>query len=202
MSEGQSTFEGWAVIEEWRPIHGFEGLYEVSSIGRIRRVGQAARRGNGRGGGARIGLILKRQRGERDYPIVQLWKEGRSYSRLIHILVAETFLGPAPEGMEVNHIDGTKLNASVANLEYVTRSDNMEHAYVHGLCPSGERHHWAKLTSAQVQHIRALYRPGKNGYGCRRLARQFGVAKATIQSILNGDNWKHDGWANDATSTI
>lgn len=119
--------------EEWRPIVGFEGLYEVCSLGNVRRVGKAARQGKGRGGGARIGLILKPQPRKDGYIHVQLWKEGKPEIHLVHCLVAEAFLGPAPLGYEVNHQNGRKEECYVSNLEYVTRSENNLHAYRTGL---------------------------------------------------------------------
>lgn len=39
-------------VEKWAPVAGFEGLYEVSNFGKVRRIGKAARHGNGHGGGA------------------------------------------------------------------------------------------------------------------------------------------------------
>ena len=122
----QVEFEGWA------PVIGFEGLYEVSRDGRVRRVGQAARTGRGRGGGARLGRVL-RGGFSGDYRSVQLWREGKQHSRLVHVLVAEAFIGPCPDGEEVNHKDGAKTNCAVENLEYLTHSENMRHAYRVGL---------------------------------------------------------------------
>ena len=50
----------------------------------------------------------------------RLWRRG-------HRLVAQTFLGKIPKGKEVNHKDGDKHNNSLANLEYLTRSENQLH---------------------------------------------------------------------------
>ena len=47
--------------------------------------------------------------------------------KYIHRLVAEAFLGPCPEGYEVNHKDRVKTNNRLTNLEYVTHSQNQKH---------------------------------------------------------------------------
>lgn len=62
-----------------------------------------------------------------------LRKDGRSVMRYVHRLVAEAFL-PKPSVLcEVNHIDGNKQNNAASNLEWVSRSTNMRHAYRTGL---------------------------------------------------------------------
>ncbi len=106
-----------AVFEGWRPVVGFEDVYEVSDAGRVRRGGH----------------VLIPLRNSAGYRAVQLWRDGRPTTRLIHVLVAAAFLGPAPEGQDVNHCDGDKTHNAVANLEYVTRSENNRHAYRLGL---------------------------------------------------------------------
>ncbi len=119
--------------ERWLPVLGYEGVYEVSDQGRVKRVGKAARHGKGRGGGARIGLVLAPQKQSGGYRAVQLWREGLMKRRLVHVLVALAFLGPPPERHEVNHIDGDKTRNGLTNLEYLTRSENNKHAYRIGL---------------------------------------------------------------------
>ena len=57
--------------------------------------------------------------------------KGKNY--LVHRIVAETFLCNKNKLLEVNHIDGNKKNNSVTNLEWVTRSQNIKHAYITGL---------------------------------------------------------------------
>jgi hypothetical protein len=119
--------------EEWKPVVGFEGLYEVSDLGRVKRIGKAAQNGKGHGGGARIGRILAPQKHKGGYVAVQLWKNGKMIRPLIHRVVAAAFIGEIPGNHQVNHKDGDKKNNAHSNLEYVTRSENMDHAYKNGL---------------------------------------------------------------------
>lgn len=180
--------------EEWRPIPSYEGLYEVSSMGRIRRSGKAAKTGKGHGGGARIGRLLRQQRGPDGYCRVQLWKNGKYQNCLTHRLVALAFFGPTPNGHEVNHKSGDKSDNSEFNLEYVTRSENNLHAYRHGLMVNslsyeGEGHPNAKLTEEQVQEIREQYRAQSRSYGSVALGRRYGVDHTTILAVVKHITW-------------
>lgn len=106
--------------EEWRSVQGYEGIYEVSSFGRVRSY----RRGKwGIGGKPKI---VRSEYGL--YYGVTLCKDGRKTVRHIHRIVAETFL-PNPKNLnEVNHIDGNKHNNAAKNLEWCTHAENMQHA--------------------------------------------------------------------------
>ena len=53
----------------------------------------------------------------------------------------------------------------------------------------GELNARAILTNAEVEEIRALYLMGEHSY--LELARQFGVRKTTVQSIINTCLWDH-----------
>lgn len=111
--------------EIWKDIEGYEGLYKVSDKGRVASLHPHNCKDE------RFQII--HQHKVRGYPRVELYRGVGRRKYLVHILVANAFI-PKIEGKnEINHIDGNKLNNSVGNLEWCTRSENMKHAYDSGL---------------------------------------------------------------------
>jgi hypothetical protein len=122
--------------EQWLPIEGFDG-YEVSNFGRVRSVDRLVKYANGRDC-RRRGQVLKPAVVGSGYLQVSL---GSNACRRIHILVAEAFIGPRPNGMVVCHNDGERMNNSVANLRYDTPSANIVDQVKHGTHALGSRTH-------------------------------------------------------------
>ena len=60
-------------------------------------------------------------------------RKGKYKRVLIHRLVAVAFITNPSEKAEVNHINGNKLDNRVENLEWVSREENIRHAYDNGL---------------------------------------------------------------------
>lgn len=60
-------------------------------------------------------------------------KNGYRQSIKVHRIVAMAFVGNPHGHKEVNHKDGNKLNNDASNLEWVSRSENIKHAYSIGL---------------------------------------------------------------------
>lgn len=108
--------------------------------------------------------------------------------QLVHRIVAGTFLGNI-ENMVVNHKDGVKTNNSVENLEIVTYSENVEHAYKLGLnkC-KGDTHHNAKLDSKKVHEICRLIVETDLFY--REIAKKYNVSYSAINNIAQKHRWK------------
>lgn len=165
--------------EQWLPVVGYEGLYEVSDLGRVRRVAE--------GPGTWAGRVLRDVLAGKGYRAVELYRSGKHRRRYIHQIVLDAFVGPCPAGQEVNHKDGDKTHNRPGNLEYVTQLGNSQHASRTGLMRHSERHPHTKLTAEQVAEIRRLYRP--RIYSTHRLAREFGVCAQTIHNIITGKVW-------------
>lgn len=121
--------------ETWKPITGHESSYQVSNTGKVRSLTRSVTRANGRRQTVHARTLRPIRPG--GYCQVQLWGEGAYESRYVHCLVMEEFVGPKPEGMEVNHIDGDLTNNAVRNLEYITHAENMRHAVhvIHTVTP-------------------------------------------------------------------
>ena len=96
--------------EIWKDIIGFEGIYEISNLGRIRRI--------------KTGRILSTRRTDGWYITVTLYKDKKRYGKSLHRLVAETFVPNHYNLPEVNHIDEDKINNRADNLEFCDRKYN------------------------------------------------------------------------------
>lgn len=71
---------------------------------------------------------------------VELWKDGKHKTFLVHRLVANAFLDKLiGSNMTVNHKDGNRLNNNVDNLEWLSRADNIRHAFNNGLVSSSKK---------------------------------------------------------------
>lgn len=109
--------------EIWKDIKGFEGLYQVSNIGRVKSLSRTVR-SNTCGFRELPERILSNCKSSCGYNLVVLCKNGRRYNKMVHRLVAETFIYNPNDYKEVNHKDENKLNNIVTNLEWCNRKYN------------------------------------------------------------------------------
>lgn len=116
-------------IEKWKTIQGWE-QYEVSNSGRVRSKDRVIKQRGHKNEYQRVmsGHILKARLQNNGYLLVWLSNGGKKKAMTIHRLVASAFLG-FQQGMGINHKDGNKKNNNINNLEWVSRSENIKHAY-------------------------------------------------------------------------
>ena len=175
--------------EVWKDVCGYEGVYEVSSMGRVKRIARAP--------GATPGRVLKPYIMV-GYEYVSLCPGNGAPHRTtrLHRVVAQAFLGEPPDDKpEVNHRNCNPVDNRVDNLEWVSRAENMKHAHRHGRCHPvppvlrGEQNGYSKLTEAGVRQIRHLYASGSHNH--TELGTMFGVHKGTIRKVVIHQTWAH-----------
>lgn len=166
--------------EIWKPIPGAHG-YEASSEGNIRSVDRRVPSSYNSERLAR-GVLLSPAL----LPSGHLHVEISGVTRTVHSLVAETFLGEMPAGMEVRHLDGNPANNQIENLAYGTRSENTYDRVAHGTHHFAARECCAKghayteentYTRGGHRHCRTCSRERNREYYKRRKSGETGSAR-------------------------
>ena len=162
----------------WRAVVGFEGRYDISSLGRVR---------SHRGRGGRTldpPKILRVQTNWAGYRRVLLTApDGARKQYSIHRLVLSAFLGPAEEGETASHLNADRADNRLSNLAWESQARNAARIVTGRGRQSGETHHNATLSDAQVVEIREAYAEGGRQIA---LGKQYGVSQSTIGRIVTG----------------
>lgn len=183
VEDEQLSFE----FERWRAIPGWEGLYEASSMGRIRSVDRTIVR-NGRLTLLR-GRVLRPSADARGYLRVALSKNGVHSFRKVHHLVLDAFVGPKPEGLETRHFpDNDRRNNRIGNISWGTSAENADDRRNMGTQHRGSRTGGSKLKEADIPAIRNMHLKG--GSLCD-IAHLYSVSETTIYNIVRGKTWRH-----------
>lgn len=169
-------------VEDKIEIQGYEGLYSVTSDGRVWSHPKGTNTKNGR--------WMSLDNSGR-YPMVSLMKDGQKKRHLVHRLVAQAYVSNPDNLPQVNHINGNRTDNRADNLEWVTASDNRIHAWNTGLQVTTEDHkasarkagYGRRLFSMeQAEDIRAAYASGDmNQY---ELAAHYNTSQAVINGIV------------------
>jgi hypothetical protein len=140
--------------ETWKPIKNFEGLYDVSDQGRVYSYYRDK--------------IMSPGKDKNGYLHINFCKNGKMFGKLLHKLVAETFLQNPEGNPEVHHINEDKNDNRVSNLQYVSRQYNIEFSQA-GYC--------------------VLYDENderKEIYNIRKFARENGLDSSHLRKVANG----------------
>jgi len=172
-------------VEEWKELAGTN--YEASSLGRIRSIERHLIRSNGRPHLVKS-KILKPATDESGYHRCGIIINSKLVTIKVHRAICTTFNGTSE--LEVNHIDGNKKNNAAINLEWVTRSENLKHAFKIGLATPliGELNPTSKITETQALLVIKML---SDGVGPLKIARELSISKNITKDISRGKTWKH-----------
>lgn len=175
------------MTEKWKDIVGYKGLYQISDMGRVKRIA----------GPKHVkGKILKSYLCIRGgYPQVKLCKNGQRKHKQIHHLILEAFCEQRPTPKhETRHLDGNPQNFQLSNLKWGTRSENVRDAVKHkthfapGKSGDGSKNSMAKLTEVNIPIIRDMKR---RGLSSSEIAKIFKVHRGVIHRVIHNLTWKH-----------
>lgn len=176
--------------EIWKDLKGYEGLYKISSLGKIKSLDRKRYCGHkGSKPQLRKGRILKQHYDYLGYKRVRLSKNSTTKTLTLHRLLAINFIENPYNKPNINHIDGNKSNNSLDNLEWCTQKENSQHAFKTGLSKArkGENSNLSKLNENDIKEIRKLHRQKMTQTD---IAKIFNVSIANISEIVNYKTWK------------
>lgn len=173
-------------IEVWKP-HPDIDVIEVSTLGRVRTLDRMV---SGKGNGTRFqkGQVLKQFVSVNGYMRVSIRIDGKPTKKLVHRLVAQTFL-PNPDNLPmVNHRDCNRKNNNVENLEFCDNSYNQKYRNRFGISVTesiGKPLFAVNLSTLEVSHFRSQSEAG----------RVLGFSQGHIGAVIRGKrNHAGDFW--------
>lgn len=151
-------------MEEWKNIIGYEGLYQVSSYGRVKSLKFGKEN------------LLKHKKDSGGYLQVGLCKDGKRKIFLVHRLVAQAFLPNLDNLPQVNHKDENKENNCVSNLEWCTCKYNIDYSQAKQVCQYS-------LDDKLIKVWNSTQECGRNGF-----------YQGHVASCCRGDRKSHKGF--------
>lgn len=158
--------------ETWRAIPGYEKRYQASTWGNIRSIiGLKPRM-----------LTLRTYKNSPYYKVQLLDASGNKKCFRVHRLIYITFVGPIPEGLVLDHINGNKKDNSVSNLRAVTVVENCRNPHTrenyhnryhrpgeHERRSAGQRRRFAR--PEEREHLLRISKKGRETMRRNRLKR-------------------------------
>ena len=173
-------------MEIWKDIPKYEGRYKVSNLGRVKSYVSNL---NGRRQIIIKEKILKPIPGRDGYLRACLTcSDGTLSSYFIHRLVLIAFKGYDKQRIFVNHINGKKQDNRLENLEWVTSSENMKHAYRIGLekpCDNGLKKKIVMMKDGC---------PVREYISIREMCRKENLDRRCVMRTLSGKYAHHHGF--------
>jgi hypothetical protein len=128
--------------EQVKEIKGYEGLYSVTTLGRV--------------WSHRSNIWLKQGIDGGGYPNVDLSVNGKPKTYKVHILVGKAFISNPDSKPQINHMNGDKKDCRASNLEWVTAQENIQHSIDMGLSKIGKLSRAKKMLVCHLRLVQKL----------------------------------------------
>lgn len=179
-------------LPELREIPGWEGLYAVTSDGRVRALSRVVKARDGRMWVKRA-RWMKTWRNYFGYRVVSLTKAKARAHIFVHRLVAAAWMDAPPPGRDrINHMDSNPANNNVGNLEWSNAGHNTKHSWDAGrrtITPAmrkGFSKGHAARRSMSYEQAAQIRKRVKKGERQSDLAREYGALPSTVCMIVSG----------------
>lgn len=127
--------------------------------------------------------------GSSGYQHVVMCRDGDQKTRLVHLMIAEAFHGPRPEGYEASHQNGNQHDNRPSNLTWETHIQNLSRRAGHGTDDRGLKNTRASVDAESLAEIRKCITEGGSNKG---IASEFGISATTVSRIRNGRRFGDD----------
>ena len=186
---------GWKMMNEIWMVSSVDG-YEVSNYGNVRSVDRRLPRSDTGTSVFYKGRYLKLALSRAGYLKARVSTCSDKKTLTVHREVANLFVENREGKPQVNHIDGCKTNNHYMNLEWVTNTENQNHAIRTGLkvAKTGE---FAPRVTNKVD----VYKGGVyicTLIGCKQ-TKQFGLDPRLVHRCIKGKTKTHKGYTFIAT---
>jgi len=162
--------------EIWKDVIGYEGLYKISSFGRVKSFARNP-----------YGIVLSQSTTKKGYSRCDLSRDKVKVAFPVHRLVAIAFIDNPENLPQVNHIDGDKKNNLVSNLEWNTCQQNIKAAYDTGLkANDAEKHPRSIFSNEQVIEMRKMFSESKS---IRQISNLYNSRYDTVWRIIKRINY-------------
>jgi hypothetical protein len=167
--------------EIWKSVEEYEGLYDISNLGRLKRLSYTYY-------SPFVGKVKIKEKiingAKKDgYRQALLLKDGESKFKMIHRLVAVAFLEYDKDRLIINHKNTIRHDNRADNLEWCTNKENIVHAHNFGhiTMPKGDENVNSKISEKDVEYIRK----NEDNKSQIELSEQFNISQSLISKIIN-----------------